>query len=187
MKKYIYSLFCIKPIQRWSTGSRFFDIIIHLAVLTIFISGCTNWKAKFYQSQIDLKECQQVKIDSSIIMESVTWSSISALPLDIDTFIVLYDTSTGYVIPSFNAKEQHLCSFDSVKAWITIENSIQNQEFIQKIYLDSFQYPLKTIIKTQKIPVRIDQTNYWKPIAIAAIVAAVILIIGFFVQLRRRS
>ena len=166
---------------------RIFTFLIILILLS-----CIDWKSKFYKSQMELAECMRIRSDSLIIMEDI----ITRFPeqtISNDTIIIYGKTDeirtsipSETVLPSFTRKRQFIRGSDSLKAWISIENMLVKNQFIQRISLDSIKYPVKTVIKTRDVPIEIDKTNYWKPVAISAIIATTILIIGFFVQLRRK-
>ena len=164
-----------------------------LIFLIFLISlSCIDWKSKFYKSQMELAECLRIRSDSLVIMDDVITrfpgESISNDTITIygKTDEVKTDITSETILPSFTRKRQYIRGTDSLKAWISIENILIEDQFIQRIKLDSIKYPVKTVIKTRDVPIKIDKTNYWKPIAISAIIASIILIVGFFVQLRRK-
>jgi hypothetical protein len=145
-----------------------------------------------------LKECQQAKTKVVRISKPVTIAE--AAPVEV---VEVYEVNSQREIkdtpldpPFTGGKPQQLIyeremvlplQRDSTIVYLTLKNEIRENQLIQRVRLDSLTYPQKTIVITSTVPVEVDKSNYWKSIGIGVVVSAIILIIGFFVLIRRNK
>ena len=153
-------------------------------ILTILIAmSCTDWKSKYWQSQLELERCQRAQQQTQVTIEPQKITFPQA-PVQRDTIVIEMpenniiildkEKQNEFIVPDtapvkiqaakplqYRKQYSFALQKDSMRIWITVENRIRDNQLIQTVKLDSLLYPQKTrvIMRTvNKIP-----EGYWSP------------------------
>lgn len=161
-------------------------LFLLIVAVSLLFGSCVNWKAKWYQSQAELKDCQKAPADTVIIIEpgSITYEPGSEIVVGEDTLMV----QDGPWIPgqpalNFAKTFIYKTEKDSVKLWLLVTNNILDNELRQSIKIQRVDYPreIRTITKTvtveRQIPNRVNPN-------IKMIVIGVIILVGGLLALK---
>ena len=136
---------------------RFYSILI----LFLFLAaGCSNWKARYYESRLDLERCVNQEYDSTRIGGDVIIDYPEGVIVDLPPVTVpvekLYDLTGPDTVrvyfPDKNPENNFLYApsqaveidLDSVVVWLRLINSYtDNNLLIQQLAVDSVRFPLK--------------------------------------------
>ncbi len=158
--------------------------------------GCTNWKAKFYQSRVELERCINRDFDKEVtdgdIIVEFPGDVIDLPPVEpgaTDTIVVV-DTVQNVVIRTVYrnitvdpSPTLHFAK-DSTAIWLTVYNRIENATLLQSVRIDSLKYPAKVRHHYRTI---IEQGDNWTRLIIAALFGVTLGIIGMALLTLRRT
>jgi len=172
--------------------TKYIKIAVLVALLAM-LTSCTNWRAKFLESQHELEKARNPEETTLTEVKPVQLTPANAVKRDTIVINVPAETThigTTRVVKrlqkiSFSAERAYFFNQDSLKVWITISNQLLGHMLFQRARLDSVRYPRRTTTTIRKVPVEVDKTNPYKAVAIGAITATVIILL--FTFLRRRS
>lgn len=157
-----------------------------IVVISLILGSCTNWKAKFYQSQLDLQECRKAPADTVIIIEpGVIEYPIDSLLRDFNPDVLGEETLTLPAMPVLNYVKEYVykAEKDSVKIWLWVYNKISDNELRQTIRIHKVEYPreIRTITRTVEVekPVK-DRVNP----NVKMIIIGVIILVGGLLALK---
>jgi hypothetical protein len=155
-----------------------------LLAMTIILSSCTNWKAKFVQTQADLDNC--LNAPENVTVQPMTMQVNKPSPTQSDT-IDFVDIAPPVINEAHDSKpvkfdriKYYAFFTDTTAVYFTISNRLENNRLLQIIQIDSMQYECKDIIKTKIVKEVIRETNLWKGIGIGFI-GGLVLFLGLAV------
>lgn len=147
--------------------------ILILCLSMLLLSGCANWKARYYQSQVALERCinkefdREVTTGDNIIVDfpdGVIDAEPVFKPVPPDT-VTVPDTVDNIVTKHIHhylqfAPENRLYfSKDSTYLWLTVTNTRAGDTLRQHVRIDSLKYPQKVRHHYRTV---IEYVDSWK-------------------------
>ena len=147
-------------------------------IFFLFTYSCTNWKAKYLVTQGDLDDCLSVEPKEIIYIEDETVKDKQAVQTDT---LYIRELEIGNREPAPTESQNPKSKIrnpipelyydkqfdmglkkDSVKVWLTVENRLIGNVFVQTVRIDSVKYPKIKVVREYSKVETIREYNRWK-------------------------
>lgn len=154
---------------------------IYLLLSVLLLSGCVNWKARYYQSQVALERCINKEFDREVsggdqvivdFPDGVIDAPPVFTPVQPDT-ITVPDTVDNVITKhihhylQFPPENRLFFSKDSTFLWVTLSNTRAGDTLRQHVRIDSLKYPAKTRHHYRTV---LEYITDWKGLMMAALI-----------------